>query len=120
MPEKLFGTKPAAEEAPAPDPAAAEREASHHCNAELCDRFRPTFKTLIWTLMIKSPSTARQLPSRIKKKAGFTLGNVEGIASVDDRLSVLAPAEPEAEMYEVKSEIHCQTIKEAFYGDPMV
>ena len=37
-----------------------------------------------------------------KEKAILTIGNVRGVASVDDRISVVTP-EPEAVFYEVKS-----------------
>lgn len=51
----------------------------------------------------------------------MTIGNVNGIAAVDDRISVLAsaPAAPEAVFYEVKSGDTLGKIAKAHYGDPM-
>ena len=56
-----------------------------------------------------------------KEKAILTIGNVNGIAAVDDRISVLAsaPAAPEAVFYEVKSGDTLGKIAKAHYGDPM-
>ncbi len=56
-----------------------------------------------------------------KEKAILTIGNVDGIAAVDDRISVLAsaPAAPEANFYEVKSGDSLSKIAKAHYGDPM-
>lgn len=53
-----------------------------------------------------------------KEKLILALGNIEGVSSVDDRVSVLV-SEPEAEMYEVKSGDSLSKIAKHFYGDPM-
>ncbi len=53
-----------------------------------------------------------------REKLILALGNVTGIASVDDRLTVVTPA-PEAEFYEVKSGDSLSKISKQFYGDPM-
>ncbi len=53
-----------------------------------------------------------------KEKAILTIGNVRGVASVDDRISVVTP-EPEAVFYEVKSGDSLSKIAKAHYGDPM-
>ena len=53
-----------------------------------------------------------------KEKLILALGNVEGIATVDDRLKVVTPA-PEADFYEVKSGDSLSKIAKQFYGDPM-
>lgn len=56
-----------------------------------------------------------------REKAILTIGNVRGIASVDDRISVLTP-EPEvvqAQFYEVKGGDSLSKIAKAHYGDPM-
>lgn len=53
-----------------------------------------------------------------KEKAILTIGNVRGIASVDDRISVVTP-EPEAAFYEVKGGDSLSKIAKAHYGDPM-
>lgn len=53
-----------------------------------------------------------------KELAILVLGNVEGIAHVDDRISVKLP-EPEAKFYEVKSGDSLSRIAKEFYGDAM-
>ena len=53
-----------------------------------------------------------------KEKLILALGNVNGIASVDDRLTVTTPA-PEAEFYEVKSGDSLSKIAKKFYGNAM-
>ena len=53
-----------------------------------------------------------------REKLILAVGNVTGIATVDDRLSVVTPA-PEADFYEVKSGDTLSKISKQFYGDPM-
>ena len=53
-----------------------------------------------------------------REKALLILGNLEGVAQVDNRISVVVP-EPEAQMYEVKSGDSLSKIAKHFYGDPM-
>ena len=53
-----------------------------------------------------------------REKVILTLGNVEGVASVDDRLSVVTPA-PEATFYEVKKGDYLSKIAKEVYGDAM-
>jgi nucleoid-associated protein YgaU len=53
-----------------------------------------------------------------KEKAILAVGNTEGIATVDDRISVVVP-EPEAQFYEVKSGDSLSKIAKHFYGDAM-
>ncbi|NJL76189.1 MAG: peptidoglycan-binding protein LysM [Saprospiraceae bacterium] len=53
-----------------------------------------------------------------KEKVILALGNVAGIASVDDRITVEA-AEPEAQFYEVKKGDYLSKIAKELYGDPM-
>jgi hypothetical protein len=53
-----------------------------------------------------------------KEKIVLALGNVEGIATVDDRISVVNP-EPEAKFYEVKKGDSLSKIAKEYYGDPM-
>ena len=53
-----------------------------------------------------------------KEKVVLVLGNVEGIASVDDRISVVNP-QPEAVFYEVKPGDSLSKIAKAHYGDAM-
>jgi len=53
-----------------------------------------------------------------KEKVILALGNVAGIATVDDRISVVTPA-PEATFYEVQSGDSLSKIAKAQYGDAM-
>lgn len=53
-----------------------------------------------------------------REKVILAVGNVEGIASVDDRISVVTPA-PEAEFYTVKSGDSLSKIAKTHYGDSM-
>ncbi len=53
-----------------------------------------------------------------KEKIILALGNVAGVATVDDRISVVTPA-PEATFYEVKSGDSLSKIAKAHYGDAM-
>ncbi len=53
-----------------------------------------------------------------REKLILAVGNVTGIATVDDRLTVVTPA-PEADFYEVKSGDSLSKISKQFYGDPM-
>jgi nucleoid-associated protein YgaU len=54
----------------------------------------------------------------IKEKVILALGNVEGIATVDDRMTVETP-EPESQFYEVKSGDSLSKIAKKYYGDAM-
>ncbi len=54
----------------------------------------------------------------IKEKVVLALGNVEGIAAVDDRMTVVAP-EPESTFYTVVSGDSLSKIAKAHYGDAM-
>ncbi len=51
-----------------------------------------------------------------KEKTVLALGNVEGIATVDDRISLVAPP---ATFYEVQSGDSLSKIAKEHYGDPM-
>lgn len=53
-----------------------------------------------------------------KEKIVLRLGNVNGVAGVDDRISVVNAA-PEAVFYEVKRGDSLSKIAKQFYGDPM-
>jgi len=53
-----------------------------------------------------------------REKAILVVGNVEGIAQVDDQISVLAK-EPETKFYEVKSGDSLSKIAKVMYGDAM-
>ena len=53
-----------------------------------------------------------------REKVILALGNVEGIAQVDDNIKVVVP-EPEADFYEVKSGDSLSKIAKRHYGDAM-
>ncbi len=53
-----------------------------------------------------------------KEKIVLALGNVAGVAAVDDRMAVESP-EPEATFYEVKRGDSLSKIAKAHYGDAM-
>lgn len=53
-----------------------------------------------------------------REKVILALGNVQGVAQVDDRISVVTP-EPEADFYEVKSGDSLSKIAKKHYGDAM-
>jgi len=53
-----------------------------------------------------------------KEKVILALGNVEGVAAVDDKMEVEAP-EPEAQFYEVKRGDSLSKIAKAYYGNAM-
>lgn len=53
-----------------------------------------------------------------KEKVVLALGNVTGVATVDDRINVENP-KPESTFYEVKSGDSLSKIAKAHYGDPM-
>lgn len=53
-----------------------------------------------------------------KEKVVLVLGNVNGIATVDDRLSVVK-TEPESDFYEVKKGDTLSKIAKEYYGDMM-
>ena len=53
-----------------------------------------------------------------REKAILILGNMDGVAAIDDRISVVTP-EPEAQFYEVQSGDSLSKIAKKFYGDPM-
>lgn len=52
-----------------------------------------------------------------KEKVVLIVGNTEGIATVDDRLSVVAPVQ--SNFYTVQSGDSLSKISKEFYGDPM-
>jgi len=52
-----------------------------------------------------------------KEKIVLIVGNTEGIATVDDRLSVVAPVT--SKFYTVQSGDSLSKISKEFYGDPM-
>jgi LysM repeat protein len=54
-----------------------------------------------------------------REKIVLALGNVEGIATVEDNIVVAAEPEPEADFYEVKKGDSLSKIAKQFYGDAM-
>jgi len=56
---------------------------------------------------------------KAREKAILILGNMDGVESVDDRISVVAAPEPEAKMYTVQAGDSLSKIAKSFYGDPM-
>lgn len=53
-----------------------------------------------------------------KEKVVLILGNVQGVATVEDKITVIKP-EPEATFYEVKKGDSLSKIAKAVYGDAM-
>ena len=53
-----------------------------------------------------------------REKVILALGNIDGVGSVDDQISVANP-EPEAKFYTVQSGDSLSKISKEFYGDPM-
>lgn len=118
--EKLFGTKPENPAIPLVDPAAAEREQRIAAMQSYVNGLGLHVENMDLDLDGDKVTVYGQAATQSEKeKLVLALGNVEGIASVDDRLSVLAPQEPEADMYEVKSGDSLSKISKHFYGDPM-
>ena len=117
--EKLFGIKPAVA-VEAPDPAAAERERRITAMQSYVTGLGLQVDNLDLDIDGDKVTVYGQAATQSdKEKLILALGNVEGVATVDDRLSVLAAAEPEAEMYEVKSGDSLSKIAKHFYGDAM-
>ena len=59
-----------------------------------------------------------------RERAILILGNMDGVSSIDDRISVVAPApsaapEVAAQMYQVQPGDSLSKIAKAHYGDPM-
>ncbi len=54
-----------------------------------------------------------------REKIVLTLGNVEGIATVDDRINVVVPP-PTSQFYTVQKGDSLSKIAKEFYGDPMM
>ncbi len=63
----------------------------------------------------------------VKEKAVLILGNMDGVAAIDDRISIVpgssapasAPAAAAAQMYEVQPGDSLSKIAQKFYGDPL-
>lgn len=119
--EKLFGSKPAPVPAsvPAADAAAIERERKINAMQSYLTGLGLHVENLDLDIEGDKVTVYGQCETQAEKeKLILALGNVEGVASVDDRVSVTNP-EPEADMYEVKSGDSLSKIAKHFYGDPM-
>lgn len=118
--EKLFGSKtPTAPAVPEVDAAAIERERKISAMQSYLTGLGLDIANIDLDLEGDKVTVYGQAQTQAdKEKLILALGNVEGVASVDDRVSVLI-SEPEAEMYEVKSGDSLSKIAKHFYGDPM-
>jgi len=118
--EKLFGKKDdTTPKVPGADTAAVERER----RIEAMQNYITGLGLKIDNLDIdidgdKVTAYGQAKNQADKEKLILALGNIEGVGTVDDRVSVLV-SEPEAEMYEVKSGDSLSKIAKHFYGDPM-
>ncbi len=117
--EKLFGTKPSAVPANVPDAAAIERERRISAMQSYLTGLGLDIQNIDLDIDGDKVTIYGQAETQAdKEKVILALGNVEGVASVDDRISVLVQ-EPEAELYEVKSGDSLSKIAKHFYGDAM-
>lgn len=118
--EKLFGAKPETPVTPDVDPVAAERERKIASMQSYVNGLGLKVENLDLDLDGDKVTVYGQVLTQAdREKLVLSLGNVEGIASVEDRLSVTAPPEPEADLYEVKPGDSLSKISKHFYGDPM-
>jgi len=117
--EKLFGKKAETPATPSVDAAAIERERRIAAIQSYVIGLGLSIENLDIDIEGDKVTAYGQAQTQSdKEKLILALGNVEGIASVDDRVSVLV-SEPEADMYEVKSGDSLSKIAKQFYGDPM-
>ncbi len=115
--EKLFGKK--SEAAPAADAAAVERERKISAMQSYLMGLGIEVENLDLDMEGDKVTVYGQVKHQAdREKLILALGNIEGVGSVDDRISVLV-SEPEAEFYEVKSGDSLSKIAKHFYGDPM-
>ena len=115
---KLFGLDDKKEEAAAADAAAANaaKEAKIHDFVRAFDLKIDNFQVIcdgdMATLRGEAHSQAE------KEKLVLAVGNINGIATVDDQMTVEAP-EPEAQFYTVVSGDSLSKIAKKYYGDAM-
>lgn len=109
---KLFNKK---KEASPEEVRAANMEAMKKSVEDLGFEVREMFLDLQGDTVIAFGEVDTQ---EIKEKVILALGNVEGIATVDDRMTVATP-EPESQFYEVKKGDSLSKIAKEFYGDAM-
>lgn len=122
---KLFSKKEeekAVQESNAAD-AAAKQEAINRSRATLLQGVIESMGIRVENLDIQVNDDQATVYGQVKKQADkekliLAIGNTEGIATVEDRISVVTP-EPEATFYEVKSGDSLSKIAKAHYGDAM-
>ncbi|MCB9283962.1 MAG: peptidoglycan-binding protein LysM [Lewinellaceae bacterium] len=119
------GAKPAAPSTPStsstPDLAAqiALKNQKIQLLRQLVESFGFDVKDLILELNDDTVIVNGKVASQEQReKVVLVLGNVDGIATVDDRLEVIEPA-PEAVFYEVKKGDTLSKIAKAHYGNAM-
>jgi len=125
---KLLGNKAAendaANAAPAPNaPMDALKEAADKSKAALLSSQVLSHGINVENLTIEVEDDKATIYGQVnttsdKEKIVLLVGNTEGIATVDDRLSVINP-EPEATFYEVKKGDSLSKIAKEVYGDMM-
>ncbi|MBK6813912.1 MAG: peptidoglycan-binding protein LysM [Saprospiraceae bacterium] len=118
--EKLFGSKPSTTAVDAEAAAAAEKTQKIAAMQSFITGLGLDVQNLDIDLDGDVVTVYGQAVNQAEKeKLILALGNVQGVASVDDRVSVIAAPEPEADLYEVKSGDSLSKISKHFYGDPM-
>lgn len=118
--EKLFGSKPSTTAVDAEALAAAEKTQKIAAMQSFITGLGLDVQNLDIDLDGDVVTVYGQAVNQAEKeKLILALGNVQGVASVDDRVSVIAAPEPEADLYEVKSGDSLSKISKHFYGDPM-
>lgn len=115
----LFGSKE--KEPEKPDPAAAE--AARKARAAALKKHISTYGIDVQDLSLSVDGDKVTVGGKVdtqedKEKVVLILGNVEGVATVDDQMNVENP-KPEARFYEVKKGDSLSKIAKAEYGDPM-
>ncbi|MBK9566367.1 MAG: peptidoglycan-binding protein LysM [Saprospiraceae bacterium] len=124
---KLFGGKSeAAPSAPATNPnaamealqEAAEKNKAAALAAQVVSHGIPVENLDIVVEDDKATVYGQVESTAAKEKVILIVGNTEGIATVDDRISVINP-EPEATFYEVKKGDSLSKIAQEHYGDMM-
>ncbi len=116
---KLFKGKEADVETPDPAAAKAAEEAKAESLKNVVADYGIGVKDLFIDVSGDKVTVHGEVDSQSEKeKVVLILGNVEGVATVDDRMTVANP-EPEAKFYEVKKGDSLSKIAKEFYGDPM-
>ncbi len=112
---KIFDRKPKGE-------SAEEQVAELRKAAELL-RFAQSMKLPVQDLRVDFNNGVATVhgtaeSTAIKENIVIGIGNVEGVAQVDDRMQVVTP-EPPAQFYTIKPGDSLSKIAKAYYGDPM-